>query len=122
MPEPLEKKTCGACQKGAPRLNLEEAMELHKQLHPDWKLRDRPDNPASDLNRLYVFKDFAKALDFVNDAGKLMDAEGHHAPNIQIADFNRVWMLIYTAKIGGLHENDFILAKKMDQLPSNPAP
>ena len=61
--QPLEKKSCSACQKGAPVLPIEKAEELHKQLHADWMLRTSDHNPKQQfLNRKYQFKDFAPQL------------------------------------------------------------
>ena len=117
MPDqPLVQKKCGACQGGVPAMKPEQANQLRPQLHPDWLMRDDPGKPAHVLYRRYEFPDFAKAMSFVDASGRLMEAEGHHCPNIQVA-FSIVHMLLYTAKADGLTEPDFILAAKMDALP-----
>ncbi|NMB08603.1 MAG: 4a-hydroxytetrahydrobiopterin dehydratase, partial [Tissierellia bacterium] len=61
------------------------------------------------------FKNFKEALDFVNKVGELAEEEGHH-PDIFLS-WGKVIIQLWTHKIGGLHENDFILAAKIDELP-----
>lgn len=79
---------------------------------PNWVLVRR--EPMK-LQREFKFKDFKEALSFVNRVGDLAEAEGHH-PNILIHNWNRVNLELYTHKINGLHENDFILAAKIERL------
>jgi len=64
------------------------------------------------LEREFKFKDFAAALAFTNKVGALAEAEGHH-PDICLS-WGKVKVIIWTHKINGLHENDFILAAKID--------
>lgn len=61
----------------------------------------------------YSFKDFAEGLVFVNQVGQIAEGEGHH-PDIHLHDFNKVTLTLYTHAIGGLSENDFIVAAKID--------
>ena len=116
--QPLAKKKCGACQGGVPAMKAPDAAKLAPQLHKDWIVRDDPGKPAHVLYRRYEFPDFGAALAFVTAAGNLMEAEGHHAANIQVV-FSLVHMLVYTAKADGLTEADFVLAAKMDELPES---
>ena len=66
------------------------------------------------IEKEYTFKDFARALAFVTRVGAIAEAEGHH-PDILIHSWNRVRLEIFTHVIGGLSENDFILAAKIDR-------
>jgi len=67
------------------------------------------------IQKTFAFDDWASALSFVNLVGELADAEGHH-PDLHLA-WGRVAIEIWTHKIGGLSESDFILAAKIDALP-----
>lgn len=66
------------------------------------------------IERDFKFKNFKKAMKFVNDVADLAEQEGHH-PDICI-HYNKVNLELYTHAISGLHENDFILAAKINQL------
>lgn len=81
---------------------------------PLWKLEES----ASRLRRSLEFADFRQAMRFVNRVAEVAEAEGHH-PDIAI-HWNKVELVLWTHKIGGLHENDFILAAKIDRLLSEP--
>lgn len=72
------------------------------------------------LTKEYRFAKFMEAVDFLNRVAALCEAEGHHA-NFQLL-YNRVILEIYTHKIQGLHENDFILAAKIEELLPHPRP
>ena len=107
----LADRQCVPCKGGVPPLEGEALGKLSAQL-PDWKVID-----GRRLNKTYLFPDFQKALDFVNRAGAVAEAEGHH-PDLHI-HWNQVRVELWTHKIHGLHENDFIMAAKVDQ--QNPA-
>jgi len=77
---------------------------------PGWRLEEE----ASRLKRAFEFEDFVEAIRFVNRVADVAESEGHH-PDIAI-HWNRVELTLWTHKIGGLHENDFILAAKIDDL------
>ena len=109
MGSPLAEKTCVPCRGGVPPLSLEAAEELHRQA-PDWELLDR----ATRIERTYRFKNFARAFAFVERAAALAEAEGHH-PDICFG-WGYATMSLRTKKIKGLHENDFIMAAKLDRL------
>lgn len=105
----LLSKKCIPCSIGADPLNSGEIQEYMKNLKGDWKVvEDRY------IEKTYRFKDFREALDFTNKVGELAEAEGHH-PDIFLA-WGRVVIKLLTHKIKGLHENDFILAAKIDQI------
>jgi 4a-hydroxytetrahydrobiopterin dehydratase len=79
---------------------------------PEWKLS--PDGKR--IRREWRAKNFDAALDFFNRIGKLANEEDHH-PDLHLAGYRNVAVEIWTHAIGGLSENDFILAAKIDQLP-----
>jgi 4a-hydroxytetrahydrobiopterin dehydratase len=79
---------------------------------PDWKLT--PDGRR--LRREWRVKDFVTALDFFNRVGQIAEAEGHH-PDLHLTGYRDVAIEIWTHAVGGLTENDFILAAKIDTLP-----
>lgn len=91
----------------------EEAQALLAQLGGGWELR------AADhdyLEKTYRFKNFSEALAFVNRVGELAESQAHH-PDIALA-WGRVTLTIWTHKIKGLTESDFIFAAKCDALPA----
>jgi len=105
----LSQKTCTPCQGGISPLTLTEAEALLPQA-PDWQLL----NNGTRLERRFTFKTFTAALAFINRLGDLAEAEGHH-PDITFG-WGYASVLFYTHKINGLHENDFIMAAKVNQL------
>jgi len=90
-------------------LVISEAQELLVQT-PGWQLKEK----GHHLHKRYEFNDFLGSLSFVNKLGQLAEAEGHH-PDIAFG-WGYAEIKIFTHKINGLHENDFILAAKIDQL------
>ena len=109
MKEPLASRQCVPCRGGVPTLTLREAEELRRDT-PEWTLaRD-----AKRLVRRFEFADFRSAIDFVNRVADVAEEQGHH-PDIAI-HWNVVELVLWTHKIDGLHENDFILAAKIDEL------
>ncbi len=113
--ERLLSKTCVPCRGGIPPLSEEEARAFLPGT-PGWKLEER----GTRLTRRFEFQDFQKAMEFVNRVAEIAEREGHH-PDIAI-HWNKVDLVLWTHKIGGLHENDFILAAKVDRLlePTRP--
>jgi 4a-hydroxytetrahydrobiopterin dehydratase len=107
--ENLASKSCVPCRGGIPPLSEAEAAR-HLAGTPGWRLEQR----STRLERRYEFEDFVAAMKFVNRVADLAEEQGHH-PDIAI-HWNTVDLLLWTHKIGGLHENDFILAAKIDRL------
>ena len=105
----LTQKTCVPCQGGIPPLKKAEAEALMGQV-PGWALSDAADR----LSRHFTFDDFAASLDFVNKVGALAEEEQHH-PDIAFG-WGYAEITFYTHKISGLHENDFIMAAKVNAL------
>ena len=105
----LAEKTCTPCRGGIPALTSEEAQRYLAQA-PNWALLD----DGRKIERTYRFKNFREALDFVAQAGALAEAEGHH-PDIAFG-WGYATVSLQTKKIKGLHENDFIMAVKLDRI------
>ncbi len=107
----LKEMKCEACQRGAPQVTAEESRTLHTQI-PDWALVER--DGVQRLERAFDFPDFGDALTFTNAVGALAEEEGHH-PAL-LTEWGSVTVTWWTHKIRGLHQNDFIMAAKTDQL------
>jgi len=90
-------------------MEAERARELVRDLS-GWALQ------GERLHRHFKFKDFVTAMWFVNAVANLAEAEGHH-PDLHLHDWNQLEITTWTHAIGGLSENDFILAAKIDALP-----
>ena len=104
----LAERQCVPCRGGVPPLKGEEIRNLLAEL-PTWEAIDE-----HHLRREYRFKDFRQALDFVNRVGELAESQGHH-PDICFG-WGRAEITIWTHKIDGLTESDFVLAAKIDTL------
>ncbi len=108
--EKLKDKRCVACEgEGMKPLPKAAAARLLTELS-GWEIAKDGLNIAKDL----VFKDFDKAMDFVNMVADAAEFEGHH-PDIDIR-YNKVHLVLTTHAVGGLSENDFILAAKIDTI------
>lgn len=105
----LASKHCVPCRGGVPALQGKELEDLAKQV-PGWKVVD-----GHHLARTYEFSDFKTALEMVNRIGDVAEQEGHH-PNICFT-WGKVEISVYTHKVDGLTESDFILAAKIEKLP-----
>jgi len=104
----LAGKHCVPCRGGVPRLRGEEIERLRVQLDQGWRVVDE-----HHLEKTYAFSDFAQALAFTTRVGAIAETEGHH-PDVYLA-WGKVTLTIWTHKIDGLTESDFILAAKADQ-------
>lgn len=103
----LSKKKCIPCQGGVPPLKGASLAELHRQLGKNWKVIDE-----HHLEKGYSFKNFRDALAFTNAIGAIAEEEGHH-PDIFLS-YGKVKIELWTHKINGLTESDFILAAKIE--------
>ncbi len=108
MVSELATKQCVPCRGGVPPLKGNDLTALEKQVE-GWRVIDE-----HHLIKTYKFPDFRKALEFTNRVGELAEQQGHH-PDIYLA-WGKVEVKIWTHKIDGLTESDFILAAKLDQL------
>ena len=109
MTQALAEKSCTPCRGGVPPLAREEAKRLHQQAS-DWSLLD----DAHRIECKFTFRNFRAALDFVDKVGALAEAEDHH-PDISFG-WGYATVSLHTHKIKGLHENDFIMAAKIDRI------
>ena len=99
---------CVPCKGGVPPLGSDEIKKLIGQLDGWEAVADHH------LRKLYEFKDFREALSFVNRVGRVAEEQGHH-PDISFG-WGRAEITIWTHKIDGLTESDFILAAKIDRV------
>ncbi|HEY7784945.1 MAG TPA: 4a-hydroxytetrahydrobiopterin dehydratase [Pyrinomonadaceae bacterium] len=104
----LASKQCVPCRGGVPPLAGEELTKLSAQLN-NWNVVDE-----HHLQKEYKFKDYREALQFVNQLSEIAEEQGHH-PDICFG-WGKVEVKIWTHKINGLTESDFILAAKIDQI------
>ncbi len=105
----LAGKTCVPCRGGVPRLDLDTCTALMAEI-PDWTLNE----DATRILRDFPFANFATAQAFCNRVGDLAEKEGHH-PDISLG-WGYCTVTFQTHKIRGLHENDFIMAAKVNQI------
>lgn len=105
----LTEKTCTPCRGGVDPMGRDEAQRYLRDV-PGWEL----DDDGKRIRRGFKFKNFAVAQAFVNQVGELAEQEQHH-PEISFG-WGHAEVEIWTHAIGGLHENDFILAAKINEL------
>lgn len=105
----LAEKECVPCKGGTPPLKGDELKRLAGQLAGDWRVVN-----DHHLEREYKFKNFREALDFTNRVGELAEKIQHH-PDIYLA-WGKVKLTLWTHKIDGLSESDFVFAAKVDEL------
>jgi len=105
----LKSKTCVPCQGGIPPMSAEEATSMMAEV-PGWDLIES----ATKIRRTFTFKNFMEAQAFAVKVGEVSESEGHH-PDIAYG-WGYCTVVFYTHKIGGLHENDFIMAAKVNGL------
>src|SRR5712664_3523250 len=107
----LAEKTCVPCRGGVPPLEGKELQEMHKRLPQwaHWKVINE-----HHINREFKFPDFKQALEFVNKVGAVAEEQGHH-PDILLT-WGKAEITLWTHKVDGLTESDFIMAAKIDQL------
>ena len=110
--ENLAKKKCIPCEGGMPPMAENIIDKFLKQV-AGWKIEEVG---HKQIFKEFKFKNFGEAMKFVDSVATVAEREGHH-PNIEIR-YNRVRLTNYTHAIGGLHDNDFILAAKIDKMVS----
>lgn len=108
MTTELAKKKCTACAGDVPPLAGDALEQLKNQLKPGWQVVQN-----NHLEKTFPFNDFKQALDFTNRVGAIAEEENHH-PDIYLT-WGKVKLEIWTHKIDGLTESDFILAAKIDE-------
>lgn len=105
----LAEKRCVPCKGGVPPLKGAELQALHAELGRDWEVVGE-----HHLEREYEFANFRDALAFVNRVGEMAEQQNHH-PDLLLA-WGRARVTIWTHKIDGLTESDFVFAAKCDRL------
>ncbi|HVR35797.1 MAG TPA: 4a-hydroxytetrahydrobiopterin dehydratase [Methylomirabilota bacterium] len=108
----LAQKKCKPCEEGAAPLKGEALTGMLQKLGGGWNIVN-----GDHLEKLYSFKNFRQALEFTNQIGETAEDQGHH-PDITLG-WGKVKVAISTHSIGGLSENDFILAARIDQIQSS---
>ncbi len=108
MPSDLAAKKCVPCRGGVPPLKGAELQALLPKLGGGWRAVNQ-----HHLEKEYAFKNFKEALTFTNAVGEIAEREDHH-PDIYLA-WGKVKLTIWTHKIDGLTESDFVLAAKADE-------
>jgi len=112
MKKDLVNKKCVPCESGSPPLSNEKEEEMLKEV-PSWLLiRDG----THKIRRQFKFKNFREAMNFVNQVAEIAEKEDHH-PDIYIF-YNKIQLDLFTHAVGGLSENDFIMAAKINALKS----
>jgi len=105
----LAERQCVPCKGGVPPLAGRELDDLRARLGGGWRVVG-----GHHLEKEYRFKDFAQALAFTNRVGAMAEEQRHH-PDVHLA-WGRVRLEIWTHKIDGLTESDFVFAAKADRL------
>ena len=106
----LHARKCQPCEGGVAPLSADQAKALKRELHAEWRISE----DAKRLHRSLKFRDFYRTMSFVNALAHIANTEDHH-PDLEVGyDYCRV--TFSTHAIGGLSENDFICAAKMDRI------
>lgn len=108
----LARKKCEPCEGKTEPLTREQAAGYKDQV-PEWDLS----SDAKSISRQYKMKNFTAAVDLINKVRDVAEAEDHH-PDIHLTGYRNLKIELSTHSIGGLSENDFIVAAKIDRLPA----
>jgi 4a-hydroxytetrahydrobiopterin dehydratase len=114
MAAPLAERHCVRCEPGTPQIEPRAVEALLSQV-PGWEVGRVAGHPV--LMRTYKFKGFMPGVDMVNRIAAIAEAEGHH-PDLSLG-WGYLTVQLWTHAAGGLTENDFILAAKVDQAESS---
>lgn len=109
--EQLTRKKCAPCEGGVPPLSAKEAQELASNVE-GWAISA----DGKVIRREWTAKNFVAAMEFLNTVAELAEEDGHH-PDLHLVGYRNVAIELTTHAIGGLSENDFILAAKINQVP-----
>lgn len=114
MTDDLATKTCTPCKGGTPPLSPEAAADYAKRV-PQWEIS----GDATRIARTFRFRNYAGAFDFVARVSEIAEEQGHH-PDIAFG-WGYATVMLQTHKIKGLHENDFIMAVRIDEIAGGDA-
>lgn len=106
----LTARHCKPCKKGDPPLSADQAQALQGKLHLDWSL----DSAGKTITRTVAFGNYYETIAFVNAVAWIANSEDHH-PDLEVS-YNKCCVRFSTHSIGGLSDNDFICAAKLDAL------
>jgi len=106
----LAAKRCSACEGDVERLSPEQ-VRVELQALDGWQIT----HDGLRIRKDWQMKNFAAGMEFFQRVAQLAEAEGHH-PDLHLEGYRHAWIEIWTHAIGGLSENDFILAAKIDRL------
>lgn len=109
--EELSKKRCAPCEGGVPPLSREEAVAFAQSVD-GWAI----DADTRQIARAWTVKNFMAGIDFFHKVAVLAEEEGHH-PDLHLEGYRHVRIVLWTHAVGGLTENDFILAAKINMVP-----
>lgn len=109
---PLSGRRCKPCEGNVSRLNPAEAAAYLSQLQ-GWEL----EHDGRKIRKRWEMKDFVSGIEFFRRVSDVAEQEGHH-PDLHLTGYRHVEVELWTHAIGGLSENDFILAAKIDRLPA----
>ena len=109
MTDSLAEKHCKPCEGGVPALTNEQASNLMEALHPDWTLRD----DGKEISRTFAFKAYSRTMAFTIAVAWIATNEGHH-PDL-VVSYGKCIVNYSTHAVGGLTDNDFICAAKIDR-------
>lgn len=105
----LHTKKCAPCEGGVEPMKPEEFSNYLSMINNWQVVEDKL------IEKTFLFKDFVKAIEFINAVAQIAEEEGHH-PDILLFGWNKVKIMLTTHAIGGLSINDFILASKIDRI------
>ena len=111
----LCERECVPCRGGVPALDAEAAGRLMTELNSDWRIVWRDERPHH-LSQVRSFDRYVDGVAFVNRLAEIAEANGHH-PDLYLA-WGKVRIELWTHKIDGLTESDFVMAAKFDQISS----
>ena len=109
--EQLSAKRCSACEGDVEKLSPEQAR-VQIQALDGWQIT----SDGLRIRKDWQMKNFMSGMEFFNRVAQLAEEEGHH-PDLHLEGYRHAWIELWTHSIGGLSENDFILAVKIDRLP-----
>lgn len=107
---PLTERQCKPCEGGVEKLSADQSARLLAQV-PQWQL----DESANSIERKFRFKNFMEVIQFINRIAELAEAEQHH-PDLHLTGYRNLKVVLSTHAIGGLSDNDFIVAAKIDAI------
>lgn len=109
-PDQLVRKKCLPCEGGVAAYTPADAERQLGQLH-GWRLT----HDGKRIRKDWKMKNFVAAIEFFNSVARVAEADQHH-PDLHLEEYRKVWIELWTHAIGGLSENDFILAAKIDEV------